>query len=232
MPAFMNPSDLKQLPLFAGLEDDDLDILNQCLIKTKLTAGQILMSANQPGDVAYIVLEGSVKITFRDDSNRAVILALLGPGEIVGEMSLVDRLQRSATVIAQEECRLLVINRSIFSDCLERYNKMTVALTKILSRRIRLANAQIQSLSTLDVQGRIARQLLTFAREYCDKPNSSGEMTIPVRLTQTDLAALVGATRVRVNQVIAPWRHAGYIRISADYRITVANPEKLEAFCI
>jgi len=100
-------------------------------------------------------------------------------------------------------------------------------LASILSRRLRLANTHTRSLAALDVHGRVAAQILAFAREYGeDLPE--GETRIPLRLTQSDLAALVGASRVRVNQALGYYRKRGTISVSSDHRITIHDQEALE----
>jgi CRP/FNR family cyclic AMP-dependent transcriptional regulator len=103
-------------------------------------------------------------------------------------------------------------------------------LVRILSRRIRLANAQIQSLATLDVYGRVARQLLAFANEY-GRRTPNGGTVITLRLTQSDLADLIGATRVRVNQVLVDFRQHNYISVDQNHRITVHDQEALARRC-
>ena len=96
----------------------------------------------------------------------------------------------------------------------------------MLARRLRLADAQIQSLAALDVYGRVARQLLAFAQEYGEE-QSDGSTLIPLRLTQSDLADLTGATRVRVNQVLVDYKERGYISAGPDHRFTIHNREAL-----
>jgi len=97
-------------------------------------------------------LSGSIKVSVAGDEIDT-ILALLGPGEVVGEMSLVDCLGRSATAQTQEECKLLWLEREAFAECLHSMPAMSLNLVRILTRRVRLANARIQSLATLDVDG-------------------------------------------------------------------------------
>jgi CRP/FNR family cyclic AMP-dependent transcriptional regulator len=103
-------------------------------------------------------------------------------------------------------------------------------LLRILSDRLRLANERIQALCALDVYGRVARQIQSFARQYGQR-DSAGIVTIPIRLTQSDIASLVGATRERVNQVMTSFKQQGYIAVDRNYRITVRNPDALERYC-
>lgn len=189
-------------------------------------AGTVLIDAEQPGEIAYIILEGTVKVYVEQAGGRNVILAILGPGQLVGEMSLADRGDCSATVVTLEEARLLWIDHADFETCLQTKPDMCRIMVKLLSSRLRLANAQIQSLATLDATGRVARQLLAFAREY-GRPLSGGGIQIPIRLTQDDLADLVGATRVHVNRVIAEYKRRRVLSIDQHHYITVHNAADL-----
>jgi CRP/FNR family transcriptional regulator, cyclic AMP receptor protein len=229
-PATPEPSVLAQLPLFDGLTNEQLLKLGTLLRYKRTSAGTEIIRANQPGGNAYIILDGSVKIHIDQPDGSDVILAILGAGELVGEMSLADSLGRSATVVTLEPATLLSIDRVTFWASLKEMPTMTYNLVSILSRRLRLANLHTQSLARLDVQGRVAAQLLAFAREYGEAaPN--GDVLIPLRLTQSDLASMVGASRVRVNQALGFFKQRNYISIDHDRYITVQDPDALHRRC-
>lgn len=220
---------LGQLPLFNGLAAAQLEFINSHLRRKTFPAGTDIITAEQPGELAYIILSGTVKIHIEQADGSTVILAILGAGEIVGEMSLLEKIDRSATVVTLEDSTLVWMDRDTFSECLHAIPVLTTNLVRIVSRRLRLANAQIQSLATLDVFGRVARQLLAFAQEYGQR-TPAGTL-IPLRLTQTDLAGLVGASRVRVNQVLVFYRQQSYITIDHNYHITLLNTPALQQRC-
>jgi CRP/FNR family cyclic AMP-dependent transcriptional regulator len=221
---------LEDIPLFRNLEPEDRARLEDLLHETTFPAGTNVLSYEQPGEVVYVVVAGTVKIHVIQADGREVILAILGKGEVVGEMSIVDSLGRSATVSAMEDCVLVWIDRESFWRCLRSMPAMTYNLVEILSRRLRLANTQMQSLAALDVDGRIARQLLAFAREYGESADD-GNVRIPLRLTQADLASLVGASRVRVNQVLGTYKRLEYVSVDRKHRITVRDQTALEQRC-
>ena len=229
-PAMPEPSVLAELPLFNGLSNEQLSKLGTFLRYKRVSAGAEIIRANQPGGNAYIILDGSVKIHIDQPDGSDVILAILGAGELVGEMSLADSLGRSATVVALEPVTLLSIDRVTFWDSLREMPNMTYNLVSILSRRLRLANLHTQSLVRLDIYGRVAAQLLAFAREYGSAaPNS--DTLIPLRLTQSDLASMVGASRVRVNQALGFFKQRNYISINHDRYITVHDADALHRRC-
>lgn len=230
MPAVADPNLLGEIPLFHHLTPEELARINAHLHRKTFPAGTSIITAEQPGEVVYIILSGTVKIHVEQSDGTDVIIALLGSGDTVGEMSLIDSSNRSANVITQEETTLLWMDRAAFHHCLQTIPAITYNLVCLLSSRLRLANEQIQSLASLDVYGRVARQILAFARRY-GKPTPEGDILIPVRLTQSDIAGLVGASRERVNQVIVSYKRRKYISVNQSYYITVHNQEALAKRC-
>jgi CRP/FNR family cyclic AMP-dependent transcriptional regulator len=230
MPILLDPHTLSELPLFHDLPHDQLSKLSGLLHRKTFPPKSNLMMAEQPGEAAYIILTGSVKIHIEQADGTDVILGILGAGEIVGELSLVDSISRSATVVTLEESNVLWLDRATFQDCLLTMPIMAHNLAVILARRLRLANAQIQSLAAQDVWGRVARQILAFAEAY-GKPTTTGDILIPLRLTQSDIAGLVGASRVRVNQILVFYKQRKYISIDQNCRIIVHNAAALAQRC-
>jgi CRP/FNR family cyclic AMP-dependent transcriptional regulator len=229
MPTTITAEVLAAMPLFRDLEDAELSRIAGMLQARRFPAATNILTVEQPGEVAYIILGGTVKVHVEQVDGSDVILAILGHGEILGEMSLVDRIGRSASVVTMEESTLAWLNRATFWELMERLPALGRNLVGILSRRLRLANTRIQSLATESVSGRIARQILAFAREY-GEPTGENQVYIPLRLTQSDLAELVGATRVRVNQTLSAMKKDNQISVDANHRITVHDSKGLEAY--
>jgi CRP/FNR family cyclic AMP-dependent transcriptional regulator len=222
---------LRGMLLFKDLTTEELDTVARGLYVESLHPGSTLFSADQPGEVVYVISSGAVKVYIDGAAGRQVTLAILGPSEVVGEMSVADSLTHSASAATIEESTLYWMGYAHFKACLQEMAALNRNLTIILSRRLRLANAQIQSLSALDLYGRVARQLLTFAREY-GQPLPRGGVKIPFRLTQSDLGDLVGASRGRVNGVLGAFREQGHISTESDYHITIHNTEALAQRCV
>jgi CRP/FNR family cyclic AMP-dependent transcriptional regulator len=146
-------------------------------------------------------------------------------------MSVTDRLERSADVITLDDSTLAWMDRSTFADYQQRFPGLVHNVARILSRRLRVANAQILALATQDAYGRIARQLLSLADVYGQETGDEGGRLIPLRLTQSDLASMVGTSRVRVNQALLHFRALGYISVDQGNRITVHDRAALAARC-
>lgn len=217
--------ELSGLDLFRGLSPEELERIARLVGRREFPASANIIHADHPGEVLYFILSGSVKVFVEREGGVEVALAILGPGEVLGEMSLADSLRRSANAATREASTLLWMDRSSFQSVLAENPAISTNLVSILSRRLRLANARSRSLASLDVRGRVAAQLLAFANEYGEK--SPDGIRIPFRLTQTDIADLVGASRVRVNHVIVFHKKHGHVSVGRDYRITVHEPDAL-----
>lgn len=218
-------ADLAALSLFNGLSADELREVGSVLRQRAFPAGSHVMTAEQRGEALYIVLSGSVKIFLNESDGTEVILALLGPGDSVGEMSLVDDAGHSADVMTLEDSQLLWMDRAAFRRCLREVPLLAHNLLRELSTRLRAANLQVRAFATLDVAGRVARQLLLFARRY-GQPVTGG-VRIPMPLTQREIAEVVGATRERVNRALVALRRKGAISADPLHRITVHDMEAL-----
>jgi CRP/FNR family cyclic AMP-dependent transcriptional regulator len=225
----VDPTALAEIPLFRGLPPERLKKLSESLRKKTVPAGTNMITADQPGEVVYVLLEGTVKILIEQMDGREVILAFLGAGDTVGEMSLVDSAGRSANVMTMEKCTFLWMDRATFQELLRHVPEFAQNLVRLLSSRLRMANEQIQSLSSLDVAGRLARQILAFAERY--GIGADGGTQISLRLTQTDLAELVGASRERVNQVMVDFRQKGLLSVDSGHRVLVHRAQELARLC-
>jgi CRP/FNR family cyclic AMP-dependent transcriptional regulator len=237
MGAIADPGQLGELELFQGLNAAELEQINQLLRACSVPAGSHFITADQPGEVVYVLLAGTVKIYVSRGDGREVILAFLGPGDTVGEMSLVDSAGRSANVVTTEASRLVWMDRASFQACLRTMTPLANNLVRLLAQRLRIANEQIQALCTLDVPGRVVRQILALADRYGrsepgDLPGSPAKVRIPLRLTQSDLAEVVGASRERVNQAMVELKQNGYIRVDSDHRIQVLDRVALTRYCV
>ena len=218
---------LEHAPLFDGLTAEEWSRCRTLLHRTNIRAGAHLFTAEQPGDVAYIIISGSLKVLVEQSDGSDVILAILGSGDVVGEMGVVENAGRSASVVAQEDSGLAWLDRAGLWTCLREMPTLSLNLIRMLAGRLRMANAQVQALSGLDVYGRVARQILAFADIY-GTTLTSGTTVIPLRLTQTDLSGMVGASRMRVNQVMVAFKKRHYISVDRRYHITVHDRSALE----
>jgi CRP/FNR family cyclic AMP-dependent transcriptional regulator len=219
---------LSDIALFAGLTPTQLDWVAQRSHRRVFEAGRNVMTIEQPGEAVYVILHGTVKIHI-EQGERDVILSILGTGDLLGEMSLIDSVGRSASAVTIENSLLLWMDKATFNYILDNFIPVARNLVKILSARVRLSDQMIQALATLDVNGRVARQLMAFAEKYGHEKDSTTQIRIV--LTQSDIADLVGASRKRVNQAMVLFRERGLIDTDAEGRISIKDIAGLASYC-
>jgi len=215
---------LAQVPFLAELSPEEVEQLSKCLRRRRYRKGEVIFLEGDPGTTLYLIEAGRVKIAVTSPQGREVILALRGPGDFFGELSLLDDEPRSADAAAHEPCDLLLLQRSDFVRFLEARPKAAVRLLAAVSRRLRHTTEQVQDVASLDVPGRLARVLLDLA-ESQGQPRDEG-LVLPARLTQAELAGLVGATRESVNKWLGFYERQGLLRRGRDH-ITVTRPQQL-----
>lgn len=219
------------IPLLADLSADSLARVQALLRRGSFPAGTAMIAAEHPGQEVYFILDGTVKVTVDQSDGSSLILAILGPGSVVGEMGVIRRAHRSATVTCLEPTVVLWMYRDDFERCLHDHPSIGARLAAILAQRLRLANERLLSFVTEDVDQRIARMLLSFADEHGQRRPDSA-VHIPIRLTQTDLAEYIGASRIAVNRAVALLREAGLISVDRRYQFTILDPAGLEQRCV
>ena len=219
---------LADIDLFKGLTPTQLEWVAQRAHRRVFEAGRNVLTIEQPGEAVYIILHGTVKIHI-EQGERDVIISILGAGDLLGEMSLIDSVGRSASAVTLEDSLLLWMDRLSFHYMLDNFTPVARNLVRILSSRVRLSDQLIQALATLDVNGRVARQLLAFAEKYGREKD--GATQIRIVLTQSDIADLVGASRKRVNQAMVLFKERGLIDTDAEGRIAIKDSAGLAKFC-
>lgn len=215
---------LRNVPLFAGLSDQELEALAESLGRRTFPRGMIIYHEGSPGDTLYIIESGQVRIFLLSDSGQEISVNIYGPGDVFGEMSLLDGLPRSAGVVAMERTVALTLHREDFLHHLEASPHMARGILEVLSRRLRYTTEYAESLALLDVYGRVAAKLLELAERYGVQKEG---IQIGLRLTQAELASWVGATRESVNKVLGTLRDQRLIEVQGQ-RITILDRRGLE----
>lgn len=221
---------LAGIGLFQGLTPEQLLRVGRSVRRRAFAEGTNIFTTEQPGEALYFILSGKVKVFIEQRDGTDVTLSILGRGDTFGEMSMFDDAGRSASALIVEDSILLWMDRQAFQDCLADVPPLWHNLVRILSARVRFADEHIQALARLDVYGRVAHQLLNFADRY-GQPDADGQVFIPLRLSQGDLADLIGASRKRVNQVIVAFKSQGLIAVDEDGRFSILDHNALERFC-
>lgn len=201
---------LGQVPLFSSLSPDALALLAGRMRRRRLSGGAPIVYRGDPTGALYVILSGRVKVHTATLNGDEVILGVKGAGDFFGEMSLLDGQPRSADVTTLEPTELALLDGAALRETIEAQPSVAWALLGSLSRRVREQNAQIEMLMTRDVAGRVAGKMLDLA-DTQGRPLPDGRTRIEVSLTQSDIAALVGATRERVSRALTGFRAQGAI---------------------
>jgi CRP/FNR family transcriptional regulator, cyclic AMP receptor protein len=171
--------------------------------------GAVLMYEGEPGERVMILEEGRVKITRIEPGGHETMLSIRDPGDVVGELSLVDERPRLATVTALEQVRALVIASSVFRGYLERTPRIAVALLEVEMRRLSETTLKRSQYAASDTIGRLAARIVELSERYGAERGDGIE--IDVALTQDDIAAWTGASRAGVAKAFQTLRELGWI---------------------
>ena len=204
---------LRQSPLFSALDDEAATALRASMSETRLRRGEVLFHEGDEGDKLYIVTEGKVKLGRTSSDGRENLLAIQGPGQMFGELSLFDPGPRSATVTAVTDATFSSLSHEDLLRWLDGRPAVARGLLAQLAGRLRRANDVVADLVFSDVPGRVAKALLDLAARF-GRPVDEG-LLVAHDLTQEELAQLVGASRETVNKALADFASRGWLRLEA-----------------
>ena len=219
---------LKSVTLFADLEEGELERFSHVAVPRTFPAGTRVFHEGDDSDACYIVKEGSFRVTREHSDGRAITLATLGPGEIFGELAMLDGDKRSASAEALSEGELLALPANDVRALLARHPEISLKLVAGLVRRLRAANVRLSRQSFQTVPSRVAGILAQLSREANDGDGDPSE-EVTINMNQTDLAQLAGTSRESVSRFLAELERAGVVR-SGRGRVTVLEPEKLRNY--
>ncbi|MGK2931373.1 MAG: Crp/Fnr family transcriptional regulator [Solirubrobacterales bacterium] len=215
---------LRSVPLFAELEDDDLERFSRVAVPRAYPEGTRVFHEGDHSDACYIVRSGTFRVTREHPDGRAITLATLSTGDIVGELAMLDGEVRSASVeTLGGEGELLALPASDVRALLERHPEITVKMVAALTRRLRAANERISRQSFQTVPSRVAGVLSQLVDDEGHDGNQ-GEVTI--RMNQADLAQLAGTSRESVSRFLADLERSGVVRAGRG-QVTILEPAKL-----
>jgi CRP/FNR family transcriptional regulator len=217
---------LRSVALFADLEEGELERFSHVAVPRSFPAGTRVFHEGDSSDACYIVSEGSFRVTREHSDGRAITLATLGPGEIFGELAMLDGDKRSASAESITDGTLLALPANDVRNLLSRNPEIALKLVAGLVRRLRQANMRLSRQSFQTVPSRVAGILAQLSRDGQDD-DETAEVTI--RMNQTDLAQLAGTSRESVSRFLAELERAGVVR-SGRGRVTVLEPQKLRNY--
>ena len=215
---------LRRTPLFATLDQDAAASLRASMTEIELARGEVLFHEGDPGDSLYVVLRGKIKLGRTSGDGRENLVAVLGPGEMFGELSLFDPGPRSAGATALVDSTLLGLSSDELTPWLATRPDVARALLRAIARRLRRTNDSMSDLVFSDVPGRVAKALLDLSARF-GTPAEDG-IHVAHDMTQEELAQLVGASRETVNKALADFAGRGWLRLEAR-AVVLTNVERL-----
>jgi len=204
---------IKKIPLFASLAEIDQQRLTSLLRRNSLRKGEVLFRQGDEGTALYIILQGRIKISV---SRRAdtVTLAILGEGEFLGEMALLDDLPRSADAIALEDSQLYALNRKDFLAFLKGSDNAVRAVLSSLSMRLRRTDKLLAEMCFLNLSARLLNKLVELAESITGGREESPALTL--KISQQELGDILGVSRESINKELKVLRDKGYISTSRN----------------
>lgn len=220
----MSDDVLMQAPLFSALDPESAAALRASTAVARLSKGEVLFREGEPGDRLYVVEEGKVKLGTTSGDGRETLLAVVGPGEMIGELSLFDPGPRTATATALTDAVLRGLGHDALRPWLVGRPEVAEPLLRALAQRLRRTNEAMSDLIFSDVPGRVAKALIDLGERFgVQGPNG---IVVNHDMTQEELAQLVGASRETVNKALADFAHRGWIRLESR-SVTINDVDRL-----
>jgi CRP/FNR family cyclic AMP-dependent transcriptional regulator len=216
---------LGQTDVFGALGGDALEALARRAVERFFKKGQIIFHEGDPGDALYVVEEGLVKVFVTSEEGDEMVLVTLRPGEVFGELAVLDGGPRSASAEAIEKAKLIVLHRTVLFEILHDHRDITEALLRSIGSLLRRVTEQAADLVFLDLHGRVAKLLLMLADRH--GIDSGGDTVLDLGVTQSDLAAMVGGSRQSVNQILHHFERRGYVEL-AGRTVRIKDRARLE----
>lgn len=217
---------IRDVPLLARLPEAEIRALASSGQVHEHRAGELIFQEGDPGDSLHIVVEGGVRIVVLSPAGEEATVALLGPGECVGDLALLDGRPRSASAIATQPTRTLVVTREAFRRWLGDRPLAALALLETLSLRVRRTDEALADFAFLDLPQRLAKRLLELAARHPEMGVRSEDGDTRIRVTQAELASMLGVSRESVNKQLNAFARRGWISLRRG-AVTIKDAEAL-----
>ena len=199
---------LRKHPIFCDLDPEALDQLCRYAKHASLKRGATIVSKGDPGNSLIAVISGTVKISVSSPDGRSAILNLIGPGEIFGEVAVLDGLARTADATANTNCEIYVIDRRDFLPFVRSQPALAMKFIELLCTRLRWTSDQVEEVILQDLPGRLASALLRLTEKH---KLAQGGRTIAI--TQQEISEMVGMTRESINKQLRAWATRNWVRL-------------------
>jgi CRP-like cAMP-binding protein len=217
---------LQGVSIFSGLSDAELDVLLAATHTQRVPEGEVLFRKGEPGRQLYGVVQGRLRIFAVGPDGKEMVFHIADPGDVIGEIALLDSNPRSANVVAIEDAELLVLDRREFLPFLDRHPRVALELAELLAARVRRLSELAEDSILLALRARLAKKLVALARNYGEP--AEGGTRIGLKLSQQALGDMVGTSRESINKQLRDWSQRGFVSFERGSLI-VRDPRSLEA---
>ncbi|MFC1515482.1 Crp/Fnr family transcriptional regulator [Thermodesulfobacteriota bacterium] len=219
------PELLSQIPLFENLGPEDLKDLSILLREQKVKKGDVLFRKKSEGNALYFIRQGAIKIVLPSRLGDERIVTIFTAGEFFGEMSLLDGMPRSADAVAVQASRVLILDRSDFLRFLKNNESAIEKILSTLSLRLRKTDELLEDLTFLNIPARFAKKLLEIGETFGQRDGDA--VRVSLKLSQQELADMVGATRESINKELRVLREKGLVTVT-DKNIHIHDINRLK----
>ncbi len=216
---------LARAGLFQGVDEEAIDALVPAVEYIDVRRGRTVFTEGEQGDSVYIVADGKIKISRRAADGRENMIAVMGPSDMFGELSIFDPGPRTASATAVTDSRVARLRQSDLRKWISTRPELAEQLLRVVARRLRRTNDALADLIFTDVPGRVAKNLLEMAQRFGNR-DPQGTLRVTHDLTQEELAQLVGASRETVNKALADFAGRGWLRLEGK-SVVILDEQRL-----
>lgn len=209
-----------KIGLFSALEPRERRSIASLLRVQRFPARATVVWEGDAGGALFFILSGYLKAVSQGADGNEVLLSVMGPGEVMGELSVLDGSPRSASVVALEPCELAVVERGPLLALVQESPPVALGLITVLTQRLRNLTKRCENISSLDIPARLAEVLVSLAERHGERRGQ--DVRIPVKLSQQELGNMVGATRESVNKQLRLWTQEGTLR-QEEGRVVISD---------
>jgi CRP/FNR family cyclic AMP-dependent transcriptional regulator len=215
---------LARAGIFQGVDPSAVQDLKSALEPVTFPRAHVIFAEGELGDRLYIILSGKVKIGRKSPDGRENLLAVFGPSDMFGELSIFDPGPRTSTATTVTEVQAVTMDRAALREWIAKRPEIAEQLLRVIARRLRRTNNMLADLIFTDVPGRVAKALLQLAHDFGTQ--EGGMLRVTHDLTQEEIAQLVGASRETVNKALADFAHRGWLRLEGK-SVLILEPQRL-----
>lgn len=221
---------MKNVGLFADLNDESLAILTKDFRLREYRAHEVIFHQGDPHSELYVILQGKVRIFRLSPAGKETTIQIFSASDTIGEFAAIDGQPRSATAKTLTSCQLLEMNGTQFLDHMRAMPDLAIAVARVLTNKLRWTAAYAETIAQFDAAGRLLHLLLLYKEQFGQEIMAGKQYALDLPLNQADLASLIGARREWVNRLLKDWLKRNLISIESGKIIFLDLPQVLHEY--